>query len=462
MPQAGIGSVEVATLSSVFNLEKIDPKAKDEKKRIAIPNPQEASFVWRHAIGGQRAAGAFPPGTQVEWVGNYECFGRNEVLSNANPHLDPDACVMCRMHRDGDPMVDKAARKWVLQVFEYRTDPSAVALMQPFTVKLVVWVFSDKEYGQLNANARTPEWLQLVGIQQPSADPVADAYTLLRSVDFILTCTSAGFKTWDVAMQPPMAAWTTAADRQQQALAIYQAQAAPAAELERIIAKRASNDNEVLTALAEARNKMAGQAQMQGMYAPQQQAGWPATPGMPAPAPAAWPQVPGVPMPMAPAAALPELAAPPPLAGAPIPPPAMAPAMPALPPFAAPQTSPAAAQPAMAPPAMPAPAPAPAAPQVPPPAPAMAAPPQPGIPQMPAMPVPAAPVAPPAMAPPPMPVPPPAAAPAPPGVPQMPAQPAPPPAPAPPTQPPPAPGTAPVDLGAMLNVPPPPPPPPPA
>lgn len=409
MPQIGVTTEGYGqTGPSVFDYPKLEPIHKDEFARIFIPDPNDVWTEFRHSIGGQRAAKGLPPGSPIPgWGGNWICTGRDEVMRASNPSLDPEACVSCKAHRDGDPVVDKPTRKYVTQIFRYATDPSGLQLMQPFSVALKIWLLNDKEFGSIKQ--------------------IGASWGDLRRFDLLLKALSKEFKTWEVQPQP-QALWATNPEWQAVVQQAYANQHIPIADLSLLIGRRATNDNEILAKIQEV--KMAGQ-QPQGYYQPPPQ-GWP-QPGQQAPGyfPGVMPQQ-QQPM-YAPPAGPPELAAPPPLAGAPIPPaplPDLGQQLQAPPPMPTMQAPP----PAVAPPAQ--------QPMMMPPPPSVA----PGAIQQPMMQPPSAPMM------------------QPPSAPQQQLLQPPPPMVAPPaTQPPPAPnGAAPqaVDFTSMMGVPPAPPPPP--
>lgn len=224
MPQVGIND-EYAGGPSVFDAPKLKPEAKGELARIWIPNPDNIYMAYRHSIGGQRSA---VPG--AGWGGQWICNGRDEVLKNTNPHSDPEACLLCRMHREGNGLVDKAARKWVTQLFRYGTDPTGNQLMQPFHMRLLVWVFSDKEYRALTS--------------------IASSWGALNGHDIIMSCDSKEFQTWTPTVQPQV--FVTLDPSFTAYMQESYSQGAIAGEdLERLIGRVASNDNEVLQKIAE-------------------------------------------------------------------------------------------------------------------------------------------------------------------------------------------------------------------
>lgn len=296
MPQVGVQTEGLGQGPSVFDYPKLEPNFKDERTRLFIPNPDDMWMECRHSIGGQRAARGLPPGApQPAWGGNWICNGRAEVLSAANPMLDPDACVLCKAHRDGDPVVDKAVRKYVQQVFRYNTAPDGMQLQLPFSAALKVWMCNDKEFGQIR------------GLFQAWGD--------LRKYDLLLTAVSKEFKTWDVSILP-QALWATQQEWVNIIQQTYAAQHVPVEDLSLLIGRRASNDNEALAKVQEV--KMAQQQVPQGYYQPPPQ-GWPQQPGPQQQPPAYFPGA-AAPAPAYGAAPVPDLSAPPPLTAAPIPP----------------------------------------------------------------------------------------------------------------------------------------------
>lgn len=433
--------------ASVFDLTKLVPSAAGERARIWIPDPDRISLAYFHAIGGKSAQQPGQP--EPGWGGNWICQGDGETLKASTPHSDPERCVMCRMHKDGNHLVGKCKRKYIVQVFRYATDPSGTNPLTPFTMSLVVWAFSDKQYRSL------------IEIQ--------NQWGAVRDRDLLLTSDlqEFSFKQWAVQALPDVMlardpSWT---DYMQQA---WGSQAVAPAELERILGREPSNDQEIMAKLAEITPAAAaapqGYAQPMAPQMPQPGAPLAPAPGLGQPglvappaaqlAPANGPfdQAPQVAAPVAPVAAAPPVPQAPPVAAPPAAmPPAMPPTpapdpqaatpMPQAPPVPAP-VAPTAPPVPQAAPAPQAPAAAPVAPQAPPMAqPAPVAPPVPQAAPAAAPPAPAAPVAPPAPA---APVAPQAAPPAPPvpaaGAVPQPGQPA-------------AAGT--VDYAALLNQPPP-------
>ena len=397
--------------ASVFDLPKLDPKVLNERAMVWLPDPDSIRLQYVHALGGKKAQ--LPGHPEPAWGGNWLCDGRNEVLKASSNGLDPEACFMCREHAAGNNLVGKSQRKFIVQVVRYNTDPNG-SLLNPFGATLLVWQFSDKQYRLLQ--------------------DIVSTWGSLRDRDLMLTCDNLGFKSWTVQPTPEVLfmrdqGWI------QLITQVVQTQAVPGEDLERILGRRATNQQEIQAKLAEI--TPASMAPAVAYQAP-------AIPGMPpgmAPAPGVMPP------PMAPAG--PPAMVPPPAVGY-----AQAPPSEALYPPGGPFDQPQQAMavmppaPAMVPPAMP---------PTPPPT-AQAGPPLPGVPDLPQAPAPAMPQAP---------------APAMPQVPdltQPPPAPAPAPAPAMPTAPPPMvppqavpaapaqPGV-PTDLGALMQAPPPPAPP---
>lgn len=432
MPQVGVND-EHSGGPSVFDLPKLEPKQAGDRARIWIPDPARISYEYVHAIGGK--SNGIPGQPEPAWGGNWICMGDPNVLRDATPHSDPERCPMCRMVRDGVPFVGKAKRKWIVQVFRYATDPSCTNPLQPFTMSLLVWQFSDKQYRKLTELQNN--W---------GGD--------IRAFDLLLTADQQGysFKSWDVQNLPDIMmmrdpSWAT---YMQQAWAT---QAVDPGDLTRILGRTPTGEQEIVAKLGEITPATAAAPQA---YAVPGQAPAPyvgqvptpiAAPPMQAPPMAAPPVPMAPPMPQAPGAPVPTAPA------------LQPPPMPPTPPPAAPAAPPLPAAPPPAPAAPVAPQAAPAAPQ---------AVPQMPVPTAPPMPMaPAAPVAPPAPAAPPM-------APAPDPSYQVPGQQlAPPPAPAAPVPmaPPPVPQPgvvaqpgapadpgATVDFGALMQAPPPPPP----
>lgn len=416
--------------ASVFDLPKLDPKMLNERARIWLPDPGSIRLQYVHGLGGKKAQQPGMP--EPGWGGNWLCTGRDAVLKASNPALDPEVCFMCREHQNGNPLVAKSQRKFIVQVLRYNTDPSG-NLLQPFGATLLVWQFSDKQYRALVE--------------------VANAWGDLRQHDLMLVCDNIGFKSW--TLQPlPEVAFMRDASWTQLVTQVVQSQAVPGEDLERILGRGATNDQEIMAKLAEITpasmappvayqapaipgmppGMMPGMAPQPGMMPP----AMPAPAGPPAmvpPAQAAYAQAPpaealyppGGPFDQAQQVmgqqappAMPGMM-PPPMPAAPAPA-QLAPVLPGVPDL--PQQNYQVPGQQLAPPAMPAPAPAPPAmPQVP------------GVPDLTQPPPPAQPV-PQQVAPPPM-VPPPAA-PAQPGAPAAP--------------------TGPTDLAALMAAPPPPPP----
>lgn len=397
--QAGVGNEDVTGGPSVFDLPKLAPRQAGERARIWMPDPPTIAMLYVHGIGGKEAQQPGMP--EPAWGGSFVCQGNGEVLK-ATPHSDPVNCFMCREHKNGNPMVGKAKRKFIVQVFRYATDPSANQPVTPFSMALLVWQFSDKQYRMLTE--------------------IQNQWGPIRDRDLLLTSDQQefAFKQWAVQALPDLMlmrdpSFTSFMEQ------AWAAQAVEPSSLERILGKVPSNEAEVMAKVAEITPGMMGApgmapqqyatAPMMGApgMAPAAAPGLPPTPGY-APPPAAAVYPPNGPFDQQQQYAQPPQAqpgmVPPPMP--PTPPPAAAPGAPSLP-----QMPPPAAPPVPQAP------PAPMAPQAPAPAQAQYA--QPGYAQQPAPQAPPAPQMPqaaPPMAAPPMPQ-------APPAAPQMPQQPAP-------------------------------------
>lgn len=332
---------------SVFDLPKLEPKQVNERARIWIADPDRIAMHYVHAIGGKRMQQPGQP--EPGWGGNWMCLGRPEVLGGNAPHSDPEVCGMCQMVAEGHPYIEKAKRKWLVQVFRYATDPSGAQPLQPFTMSLVVWQFSDKQYRAL------------LEIQKQ--------WGSIRERDLLLTSDQGefAFKQWSVQVLPDMLVMRDASyvSFMEQAWATQQVDPD---ELARIVG-RPGTMAEVMAKVAEITPAVAA------MYDPAMMAQPGMAPGLPPGLPPA-PQMPGAPMGYPPQPGQPMAAPPvPQMPAAPGLPPAMPPAVappapgqvpspglpPAMPPTPAPAEAPGTALPvpppgvpgAEAPPAVP-------------------------------------------------------------------------------------------------------------
>lgn len=368
--QAGLDD-SMAGGPSVFDLPRLDPKAVNDRARIWIPDPDRISMQYAHAIGGKRMQQPGQP--EPGWGGNWLCTGDPETLKGSTPHSDPANCVMCRMVAEGHPYVEKAKRKWLVQVFRYATDPSGANPLQPFSMALVVWVFSDKQYRKL------------LDINQQWGD--------IRGRDLLLTSDAQEFPFKQWAVQPlPDLLITRDPSYTAYMQQAWATQAVDPSELERIIGRAASGPAEIEAKIAEITPAVAaapGAYAQPGVMPP----GFPAAPGVP---PMAAPPAPMAPPPAAPPMPQPGASpmVPPPMPPTPAAAPAPATALPAPPMPQAPAPAPVAPPMPQAPAAPPMPqAPAPMAPPAAPPMPpapgvpdpsyaqqAPAAPPMPGVP----------------------------------------------------------------------------------
>lgn len=310
MTQAGLTD-EHAGGPSVFDLPKLEPKQVNERARIWIPDPDRIAMYYAHAIGGKRMQQPGQP--EPGWGGNWMCLGNPEVLKGNAPHSDPANCGMCQMVAEGHPYVEKAKRKWLVQVFRYATDPSGAQPLQPFTMGLVVWVFSDKQYRQL---------LEI----QNQWGPIRDRDLLLTSDQQEFP-----FKQWSVSPLPELLvtrdpSYTAFMEQ------AWQTQAVDPDELGRIIGRTPANMAEVQAKITEITPAVAAMYDPAAMGYPQpgmMPPGLPAAPGVPPmpQQPMAAPPVPGMPPAAAPAMPAPVAA---PVPGQ-VPTPGLPPAMPPTP-----------------------------------------------------------------------------------------------------------------------------------
>jgi hypothetical protein len=154
--------------SSIFDMDQLRLE-KDERARIAIID-EKAKMELVHWINGD------PRGRY------YVCLGDYQTVQSQTS--DPDRCPACSVAEPGrDTVVSMPRRRFVLNVARYRTN-SKGQVLNPLSLALQAWVFSDDKYNKL------------VDRHQEHGD--------LRRHDITLTCTAKQYQSYDIDVSPKL------------------------------------------------------------------------------------------------------------------------------------------------------------------------------------------------------------------------------------------------------------------
>ena len=154
--------------ASIFDMDQLRLE-KDEKARIAIID-EKAKMELVHWIDAE------PRGRY------YVCLGDYQTVQSQSS--DPDRCPACSVAEPGrGVLVSMPRRRFVLNVARYRTN-SKGAILNPLSLALQAWVFSDDKYNKL------------VDRHQEHGD--------LRRHDITLTCTAKQYQSYDIDVSPKL------------------------------------------------------------------------------------------------------------------------------------------------------------------------------------------------------------------------------------------------------------------
>ncbi len=165
-----------------LRLEKKGEKARlaifgiaENKKGLVVPEP-EGGFYFDLRV----------PGAEREYVGSFECLA--DEATKAEGKFDPDVCPHCEVALRGDVSEDimrPRQRKFVLPVVRYATQPGTSTLIEPASVEVLAWRFTDRYFNVL-VDEHT-KWLDTEG---------------LLGHDITLTCEAVQYQNFTISVEP--------------------------------------------------------------------------------------------------------------------------------------------------------------------------------------------------------------------------------------------------------------------
>lgn len=119
------------------------------------------------------------------------CKGDYNILEDKG--ADPKNCPICKLASENSEYADAPQRRYAMHVVRYRTKGSSFDLINPFSVELLVWSFTDRYFNQL------------IEFKEEWGD--------LRKHDIKVECTNKDFQNFDLQVASK-AQWLADADRQ--------------------------------------------------------------------------------------------------------------------------------------------------------------------------------------------------------------------------------------------------------
>lgn len=126
----------------------------------------------------------------LQFISRPLCKGDFTILQDKG--LDPKNCPMCALAHENSEYTDAPQRRYAMNVIRYRTKGSGYDLINPFSVELLVWSFTDRYFNQL------------IDFKEEWGD--------LRKHDLKVECTNKDFQNFDIQVASK-AQWLADADR---------------------------------------------------------------------------------------------------------------------------------------------------------------------------------------------------------------------------------------------------------
>lgn len=127
----------------------------------------------------------------LQFISRPLCKGDFTILQDKG--LDPKNCPMCALAAENSEYTEAPQRRYAMNVIRYRTKGSGYDLINPFSVELLVWSFTDRYFNQL------------IDFKEEWGD--------LRAHDLKVECTNKDFQNFDIQVASK-AQW--AADKERQ------------------------------------------------------------------------------------------------------------------------------------------------------------------------------------------------------------------------------------------------------
>lgn len=126
----------------------------------------------------------------MQFISRPLCKGDFTTLQDKG--LDPKNCPMCALAKENSEFTEAPQRRYAMHVIRYRTKGSGFDLINPFSVELLVWSFTDRYFNQL------------IDFKEEWGD--------LRKHDIKVECTNKDFQNFDIQVASK-AQWLADEDR---------------------------------------------------------------------------------------------------------------------------------------------------------------------------------------------------------------------------------------------------------
>lgn len=175
---------------------------KDEKALLILLEDPEVEYV--HTLRKPKLENGKPvmitksrkdkttyEANDLQFISRPLCKGDYTILEDKG--LDPKNCPMCALAKENSEYTDAPQRRYAMHVIRYRTKGSGYDLINPFSVELLVWSFTDRYFNQL------------IDFKEEWGD--------LRKHDIKVECTNKDFQNFDLQVASK-AQWLEDKDRE--------------------------------------------------------------------------------------------------------------------------------------------------------------------------------------------------------------------------------------------------------
>lgn len=127
----------------------------------------------------------------MQFISRPLCKGDFTILQDKG--IDPKNCPMCALANENSEFTEAPQRRYAMHVIRYRTKGSGFDLINPFSVELLVWSFTDRYFNQL------------IDFKEEWGD--------LRKHDIKMECTNKTYQNFDIQVASK-AQWLADKERQ--------------------------------------------------------------------------------------------------------------------------------------------------------------------------------------------------------------------------------------------------------
>lgn len=135
----------------------------------------------------------------LKFISRPLCKGDYNILEDKG--VDPKNCPMCKLATENSDYTDAPQRRYAMHVIRYRTKGNTFDLINPFSVELLVWSFTDRYFNQL------------IDFKEDWGD--------LRNHDLKIECTNKDFQNFDLQVSPKQPHWSVDDERKKYVKTTY-------------------------------------------------------------------------------------------------------------------------------------------------------------------------------------------------------------------------------------------------